>query len=121
MALPPEAELSVEGGDAVAGQLGSFTWAGAGSDAPWLPGSPITVAAGEPLSVTVRPVIPVTTWRARYARAGQSDPAGARPLGTGVGEPSFGAPAAGQWTVEVVIGSGGGLDEASYFWRVDVR
>ena len=31
---PPAASLSVEGGDPVVGQLGSFTWNGGGSDGP---------------------------------------------------------------------------------------
>ena len=39
-AEPPAATLAVEGGDPVAGQLGSFTWNGGGSDSPWLPGAP---------------------------------------------------------------------------------
>ena len=37
-AEPPAATLAAEGGDPVAGQLGSYTWAGGGSDSPWLPG-----------------------------------------------------------------------------------
>src|SRR3954452_7640141 len=38
---PPEATLAVEGGDPVAGKLGTYIWADGGSDSPWLPGAPI--------------------------------------------------------------------------------
>ena len=50
---PPDATLAADGGDGVAGQLGSYTWRGAGSDSPWLPGTPIAVGAGEPLTVRI--------------------------------------------------------------------
>src|SRR5690242_17082689 len=52
-AEPPAASLSAEGGDPVVGELGSNTWHGAGSDSPWLQGSPIRVGASEPLTVTI--------------------------------------------------------------------
>ena len=49
------ASLAVEGGDPVAGSLGSYTWAGGGSDSPWLPGAPMRVGSGERLRLTLAP------------------------------------------------------------------
>ena len=50
---PPAATLAADGGDPAVGQLGSYTWLDGGSDSPWLPGTPLTVGAGEPLTVTI--------------------------------------------------------------------
>jgi hypothetical protein len=119
--VPPEASLAAEGGDPVLGQLGSYTWLETGSDAPWLPGSPITVGAGEPLSVRFEPDGAIVGWRARYVPAGRTDPQGALSLGEGTGAPAFPAPAAGSWTTEVIVDFGPDVGSASYFWRLDVR
>lgn len=119
--VPPSAALAAEGGDPVVGQLGSYTWGDSGSDSPWLPGSPIHVASGEPLTVSLGPDVPIAAWHARYVPAGAGDPAGAIRLGEGTGTPVFGAPAGGPWTVEVVIDFVGGQGTASYFWRLDVE
>lgn len=118
---PPAARMAAEGGDPVTGQLGTYVWGDAGSDSPWLPGAPISVGAGEPLTVIVDPVIPVSTWRARMVPSGAAGPAGARQLGQGAGDPRFGAPAPGSWTVEVHVVFVAGRGDASYFWRLDVR
>ena len=72
--IPPDASLAAEGGDPVPGQLGTFTWAGGGSDSPWLPGTPITVGAGESLTVTLdggddRVAATVTSCAGRRRRA----------------------------------------------------
>ncbi len=118
---PPAAWLAAEGGDAVAGQLGTYIWGDAGSDSPWLPGAPISVGAGEPLTVTFDPALPVASWRARMVSSDADGPDGARVLGDGAGDPSFQAPAAGSWTVEVFVEFGSSAGDASYFWRLDVR
>ncbi len=76
-AEPPAATLSVEGGDPVAGQLGSFTWNGGGSDSPWLPGAPLSIGAGERLTALLAGGVAVDTWSARSAPAGSSDGADA--------------------------------------------
>jgi hypothetical protein len=119
--VPPDGLLSAEGGDPVRGQLGTFVWLGGGSDGPWLPGAPIAVGAGEPLTVGFEPDGDVASWRARYVAADQADPFGARPLGDGLGAPAFPAPMAGSWTAEVVVTFQAGVGSASYFWRLDVR
>jgi hypothetical protein len=117
---PPAARLAAEGGDQVAGQLGTYVWRNEGSDSPWLPGAPISVGASEPLTVTFDPAIEVESWRARMAPSGATGPAGARQLGHGAGEPGFGAPAPGSWTVEVHVVFEANAGDASYFWRLEV-
>ena len=117
---PPAARLAAEGGDPVTGQLGSYVWGDAGSDSPWLPGAPISIGTGEPLTVTFDPAIAVGTWRARVVPAAADGPAGASMLGQGAGDPGFAAPAPGSWTVEVHVAFVGGRGDASYFWRLDV-
>jgi hypothetical protein len=118
--VPPAAELAAEGGDAVAGQLGTYIWGDSGSDSPWLPGAPISVGAGEPLTVGFDPAIAVAAWRARIVPSGADGPDGARVIGQGADDPSFHAPGPGSWTVEVHVEYGSSAGDASYFWRLDV-
>ena len=118
---PPEALLAAEGGDPVAGQLGTFAWFDTGSDAPWLPGAPIAVGAGEPLTVTLVPDDGVLTWAARFVPAAVTGPGGAMSLGEGSGTPRFVAPGPGTWTVEVFTEFGAGTGSAHYFWRLEVE
>ncbi len=113
--------LAVEGGDQVAGQLGSYTWNGNGSDSPWLPGTPITVGVGERLTASLDPDVGVAMWSARRVAAGTSDGAGAVGLGEGAAPVSFTAPAPGHWSVQVMIGFAGELGSATYYWDVTVR
>jgi hypothetical protein len=117
---PPAAQLAAEGGDPVTGQLGTYIWGDGGSDSPWLPGAPIAVGAGEPLTVTFRSSAAVATWRARSVPSSADGPAGASVLGEGPGAPAFGAPAPGSWTVEVHVVFDRGAGDASYFWRLEV-
>ncbi len=121
---PPDALLAAEGGDPVLGQLGTYTWSHAGtdsaSDAPWQWGTPMTIGAGEPLTVAFQPTIEIESWRAVYvpARAG---PENAVSLGDGTGAPAFLAPDVGRWTVAVEIKFLAGVGTALYFWQLDVR
>jgi hypothetical protein len=117
---PPAASLAVEGGDPVTGQLGSFTWAGAGSDSPWLPGSPITVGAGEWIAVTLASDPGIASWAARRATAGTVDGAGAVALGQGPGPVTFAAPPAGTWSVQLTVQFANGRGSAAYYWRITV-
>ena len=114
------ARLAVEGGDPVEGQLGTYTWAGGGSDSPWLPGAPIAAGAGEPMSSAFEPVLGVTAWRARIVPAAADGPSGARLVAEGSGTPRFEAPAAGAWTLEVQVTFAAGLGAASYAWALSV-
>ena len=49
-----------------------------------------------------------------------SGPGGATQLGEGAGEPKFGAPAPGSWTVEVHVVFEANAGDANYFWRLEV-
>jgi hypothetical protein len=118
-ALPPDASLAAEGGDPVVGQLGSFTWGGGGSDSPWLPGTPIAVGAGEPLSVTLADGTPIEAWTAVRAPLTATSGAGAVPAGEGSGTIAFAVAAPGRWTVAVTVRFAGG-DSATWFWQLDV-
>jgi hypothetical protein len=118
---PPDAHLAAEGGDPVAGQLGSYNWADGGSDSPWLSGTPATVGAGEPLTIALDPPVAVASWRARSVPATADGPDGVVVLGEGVGAPAFAAPVAGTWTIEVHVIFADGAGDASYFWMVAVR
>lgn len=118
---PPNASLGVDGGDAVTGQLGSFTWNGGGSDSPWLPGAPIAVGQGERFGVALDRAVAVTGWSARRVVGGTADGSGAVGLGDGTGPVSFPAPPAGTWSVQVVVRFAGDLGSATYYWLVAVR
>lgn len=117
---PPIARLAVEGGDPVEGQLGTYTWAGGGSDSPWLPGAPIAAGAGEPMSIAFEPVLGVTAWRARLVPAAADGPAGARLLAEGSAPPRFEAPEPGAWTLVVEVTFAADLGAASYAWALSV-
>ena len=73
---PPAATLVAEGGDPVVGQLGTYAWRDGGSDSPWLPGAPIAVGAGEPLSLSLEPATGIASWRARSVPASADGPDG---------------------------------------------
>ena len=118
---PPDALLAAEGGDPVAGQLGTYAWLDTGSDAPWLPGAPVAVGAGEPLAVSLVPDGEVRAWAARYVPANAVGPDGATSLGEGAGDPAFAAPGPGSWTVEVFIEFAPSVGDARYFWRLEVE
>jgi hypothetical protein len=119
---PPGAAMSAEGGDPVAGRLGSYTWAVGGSDSPWLPGSPIAVGAGEPLTVQLDGAPVVTDWTATRVAAGTTDGSGAVVLATAEGQPiRFIAPAAGSWSIQVQVRFDRGSDSAAYYWLLDAR
>ncbi len=118
---PPDALLAAEGGDPVAGQLGTYVWLMTGSDSPWLPGAPLAVGAGEPLTVTLVPDGAIRAWTARYVPAAAGGPEGATSLGGGAGTPQFEAPGPGAWTVEVFVQFAPGVGDARYFWRLEVE
>jgi hypothetical protein len=117
---PPDLLLAAEGGDPVAGRLGSYTWDGGGSDSPWLPGNPIAVGAGEPLTARVATdLVHVASWMARIAPARATSDEGAAPLAEGSGPIAFDAPAAGAWTIQLAVRFVGG-GSATYAWRLEV-
>ena len=119
-AQPPTASLAAEGGDPVAGQLGSYTWLDGGSDSPWLPGTPLSVGAREPLTVTLGDAVAVADWSARQVPAGTTNGAGAVGLGGGGPPIAFAAPGSGIWSVQVTVRFGADLGSATYYWRLAV-
>jgi len=121
LAEPPAATLAAEGGDPVAGSLGSFTWGDGGSDSPWLPGAQIKVGSGESLTLTLAGDVPVTDWAAKRVPAGTTDGAGAVAVGAGSAAPiTFKAPGPGRWSVQVVVNFGEDLGSAAYYWEISV-
>lgn len=118
---PPQATLAAEGGDPVIGQLGSFTWADGGSDSPWLPGTPVTVGAGEPLTISLGDGVGIAGWTARRAPSGTTDGAGAVGLGGGTAPATFPAPGPGSWSIQVDVTFADDLGTAVYYWQVTVR
>ena len=118
---PPDALLAAEGGDPVAGQLGTYLWFETGSDSPWLPGAPLTVGAGEPLTADLQPDGDIATWAARYSPAATTRPDVAASLADGTGSPAFAAPGRGTWTVELFVEFAAGAGNAHYFWRLQVE
>ena len=118
---PPVALASVEGGDPVQGRLGTYTWAGTGSDAPWLQGAPLSVGAGEVLGVAFDPHVGVSSWSARFVPLGRDGPAGGQSLGEGRAPIRIGVPPPGAWTILLSVVFGDGLGTANYAWAVTVR
>ena len=120
VAGPPAATLAAEGGDPVTGQLGTYIWAGGGSDSPWLRGAKVSVGHDEPLIVSFHPDIAIDSWTAWLVPASATGPAGAQSLGAGVDVPHVAAPKAGAWTLEVTAVFADGAGNAAYFWELDV-
>jgi hypothetical protein len=116
---PPDAELSVEGGDPVTGRLGTFVWGGGGSDSPWLPGPPIRAATGETMRVTLSPDVVVSGWSGLLASAANTGGEGAVTTGSGSAVMDVTAPGAGSWTLAVTI-TFGDLGSATYSWLLEV-
>lgn len=121
MDAPPDGRLAAEGGDPVAGQLGTYIWGDSGSDSPWLPGAPIAVGAGEPLAVTFDPDVAVESWTAVYVPTSADGPAGAKTLGEGSGALTFAAPGPGSWTLALDVTFAQGAGSAYYAWRLNVE
>jgi hypothetical protein len=118
---PPAATLGgLAGSGTATGSLGSYTWAGGGSDAPWIVAKPAgTVKAGAPLLVTFGGLEP-TGWSAAWAKV--IDGAAAAPTSGSAGPSAvtLRAPStAGQWSVRVTASFGPGAN-ATYYWRVSV-
>ncbi|MBA3236231.1 MAG: hypothetical protein H0T59_09620 [Chloroflexi bacterium] len=118
---PPAAWIAVDGGDAASGQLGSYTWNEAGSDSPWLPGTPIAVGAGETLMVTFDDPLGISSWTARRVPAGSTDGSGAVGVGSGGSSIAFALPEPGEWSVEVTVQFADGIGSASWYWHITVR
>ena len=117
---PPAAALAVEGGDPVVGELGSFTWNNGGSDAPWVPGTPLRMAIGEQLTLSLAADVPIEHWTVRRTPA-SSVGTGVTGMGEGSSDPvTVPAPPRGSWSVAIEVWFAGNLGSAAYYWLVTV-
>jgi hypothetical protein len=116
---PPVAVLSFPGGQPTAGDLGTYIYRGAGSDAPWLPGEPLAVPpAGALAQVFLSEPLRVTSWRARVAPAGHTPGIGEeREIAMGEGPIVFELPS-GAWTLQLSVQFGDGIGEATWYWQL---
>ena len=101
---PPDALLAAEGGDPVAGQLGTYVWFESGSDSPWLPGRSARgrgrrAADGHASSRTATSGPGRLATFRRPPRARKAP----RPSAKAPAIPRFDAPGPGDWTVEVFV------------------
>lgn len=114
---PPVALLAVDAGPGIAGSLGTYTFRGAGSDAPWLPGAALLIGGGGTARVELVPDVGVATWRVKRAPPGDTDGAAAQPIASGSGHIAFPIDAvAGTILVDVEFADAQG--SAAWFWRV---
>ena len=122
---PPVASIAGGGADApVPGELGSFSWDGLTSDAPWLvPPAGIAAGPGAPLVMTLAPSFEQEAWSARWARIGAdgADTEGTLDGGTGTtGQIAMTAPVApGPWSLQVIASFADG-GNAAWYWRITV-
>jgi hypothetical protein len=121
---PPEVTLAPAGSadaEAVTGDLGTFSWNGLVSDAPWVVGrASVNASAGDVLEARLAAQPPVTSWTARWARVVNGVAGDVEGAAEGVDLPILvTAPAAGSWTlqVELRMGTSG---SATWYWRVEV-
>lgn len=119
--LPPEATLDGLAGSAAAGALGSYTWAGSGSDGPWVVGavSGATVA-GARLAVAFGDLQPAS-WTAAWAKVAGAVAGSPTGDASGRGPVQVNTPgSAGDWSLRVTATFGPGAN-ATYFWHLSVR
>jgi hypothetical protein len=120
-ARPPEARLDgLVGAGLADGSLGSYTWLGSGSDAPWIVGKAAgATGRGGALSVAFATAAPVS-WTSAWAPV--VDGVAGAPTGesSGTGAVAINAPTkAGDWSLRVTATFAPGAN-ATYFWRVRV-
>jgi hypothetical protein len=114
---PPDAVLGVDGGAPSKGELGTYTWLSAGSDAPWLPGTPVKAQPGAAATIVLEPPAAIATWSIRKAKPGASDETTAREIAAGSGPIIFSVPAdAGTMVLQVQFAANAG--DANYFWAL---
>jgi hypothetical protein len=85
-----------------------------------LPGAPLTVGRGEPLTVSIAGAA-VAGWSASRVPGGTTNGTGAVALGSGAAPIAFTAPGAGTWSVQASVQFAGNLGSATYYWQLTVR
>ncbi len=128
-ALPPSASLRVaEAPELHPGELGTYTFRGAGSDAPWLPArmlDAVQVQAGTGLTVSLEGGNLIDSWEAVVARSAdeqgvQTTPLGQQTLPRPEAGAVFAAPESGSWVLAVSLGYADDEGVGVYFWRLEV-
>jgi hypothetical protein len=120
---PPFAMLEGPARISAAGELGTASWGGTTTDAPWIVGPSIgQVAAGTPLTVTFDPSIRPWAWQARWAPLDGRDVGTPQDGGSDAGKLiSVTAPgAAGDWSLQVQVRFGPDTSGA-WYWRIQVE
>jgi hypothetical protein len=119
--LPPDAILSLDGGASSVGELGTYTWLSSGSDGPWLPGTPVRVAPGGAVSVSLEPPVAIAAWSIKLAKPSGTD-IGARQIaaGTGTVPIAFTVPAQAG-TISLYVQFAADAGDATYFWALSPR
>ena len=115
-AEPPSALLSVEGRAPIAGALGTYTWFGTGSDAPWLRGTPVKLPPGGAATVSLEPPADIAAWSVRKAPPG-ADETTAREIATGNGPIAFSVPNEAA-TIVLRLEFAANAGDATYFWAL---
>jgi hypothetical protein len=118
---PPAATLSgLAGGRPATGALGTYTWGGGGSDAPWIVGKRAgTAGSGSRLAVDLGGLTPVG-WDTAWAKVRNGVAASPTGASSGTGLPVVTAPSSGgDWTLRVTVSFGPGAN-ATYYWRISV-
>ncbi len=118
---PPTAMLAGSWDAPVAGALGTFTWNGLVSDAPWIVGDPIGDASSGPVTVSFDPGLGQATWLAQWAPVVDGAAGDAVPGGDGASGAIVIAPPGrpGDWSLQVTATFAAGYD-ATWFWRLEV-
>lgn len=119
-AQPPRAQLAGLSSGPVDGDLGSYTWRDAGSDAPWIVGPHASTAtAGATLRISFVGTS-AATWTASWAPVTGNVAGNPTSAAQGSGDVTVRVPAtAGDWSLQVTASFGAGTN-ASYYWRVVV-
>ncbi len=122
MPAPPAALLAGAAGEPVAGDLGTFSWDGLVSDAPWIVGSARDSAtAGAALAVRFDPTLAVFSWRARWATVAKGQP-GTPVAGGSGGDPAINLAApgdAGTWSLQLSV-TFSPERSATWYWQIRV-
>ena len=119
---PPVASIGRAGETSVPGELGTFTWDGLHSDAPWIvPPGALPVVASAPLTVTLDPALAPMRWTARWApaQAGSAGDPTAGVSGTDAAIELAAPVVPGSWGLQVEVTFSEGR-RAAWYWSVNV-
>jgi hypothetical protein len=123
-AVPPVAVLTAQPptGAPNEGSLGTYTWGGDGSDAPWIvPPAAVEVDVGTRLDVSLDPSLTPVSWTARWAPVTGDTVGDVASSQEGSAAPSLRAPdAVGTWSLQLEARFGQG-HSAVWYWRIEVR